>query len=49
MPPTRLSLTQPVHNRQGLSFGDLVRSLSDFDLWPLYLVRCPAAHATGRR
>ncbi|RSH89722.1 hypothetical protein EHS25_001707 [Saitozyma podzolica] len=32
--PTKSSM----HNRQGLSFGNLLRSLSDFDLWPLYLL-----------
>lgn len=27
-----------MHNRQGLGLGDLWRSLSDYDMWPLYLI-----------
>lgn len=27
-----------MHNRQGLSFKDLWLSLTDYDLWPLYLI-----------
>lgn len=27
-----------MHNRQGLDLGDFWRSLTDFDLWPLYLL-----------
>lgn len=27
-----------MHNREGLSLRDLWKSLTDFDLWPLYLV-----------
>ncbi|WWC87321.1 uncharacterized protein L201_002210 [Kwoniella dendrophila CBS 6074] len=32
--PTKSSM----HNREGLSFIDLWRSLTDFDMWPLYLI-----------
>jgi len=28
-----------MHNREGLSLTDLRRSLADFDMWPVYLVR----------
>jgi hypothetical protein len=28
-----------MHNREGLSLTDLKRSLLDFDMWPVYLVR----------
>lgn len=31
-----------MHNREGLSLQDLWRSICDFDLWPLYVVRVVA-------
>lgn len=27
-----------VHNREGLSLRDLINSLYDYDLWPIYAV-----------
>lgn len=32
--PTKSSM----HNREGLGLGDLWRSLTDYDMWPLYLI-----------
>lgn len=34
----RVTTLMVVHNREGLSLEDLWRSLTDFDLWPLYLI-----------
>ncbi|PWN48110.1 MFS general substrate transporter [Violaceomyces palustris] len=41
--PTKSSM----HNRQGLGFGDLWASFTDYDLWPLYLLGLTVFIAPG--